>query len=215
MLDSIQPAGVPLDFYHQIFGLTSFCIGLWGTSVYLLSIFRGQTKPHVYTHLVWGIISAIAFFAQVYDNAGPGAWAIGLTAAACLFQSGLALKYGEKNITVTDKIALGTSFIAIAAWVITKDPLLSVVLASLIDVVAFYPTFRKSWLKPWEENLTAYNIANVKLALSIIAISHFSMTTVFYPAFCFAVNALFVAGCLWRRQALKSLFPGTAAPLDS
>jgi hypothetical protein len=188
-----------------MFGFVALGIGLWGTTVYITSIFRGQTRPHVYTHLVWGIISAIAFFAQVYDNAGPGSWAIGLTAVACLSQSGLALKFGEKNITLTDKIALLTSFVAIAAWVITKDPLLSVILASLIDVVAFYPTFRKSWTKPWEENLAAYNIANIKLGLSIIAITHLSMTTVFYPAFCLAVNALFVFGCLWRRQALRAI----------
>ena len=40
-----------------------------------------------------------------------------------------------------------------------------------------------------------------------LAISHFSMTTVFYPAFCIAVNILFVAGCLWRRHAIVSQFP--------
>lgn len=196
-----------MDFYHQIFGLASFLIGLWGTTVYISSIFRGETRPHVYTHLVWGLISAIAFFAQVYDGAGAGCWAIGLTAAACLFQSGLALKYGEKNITPTDKIALVTALVAIAAWIVTQDPLLSVILASLIDVVAFYPTFRKSWEKPWEENLSAYNIANVKLALSIVAISHFSLVTTLFPAFCLAVNLAFVLWCLWRRQAIVSRFP--------
>jgi hypothetical protein len=196
-----------LDFYHQIFGLASFLIGLWGTTVYITSIYRGETRPHVYTHLVWGLISAIAFFAQVYDDAGAGSWAIGLTAAACLFQSGLALKYGEKNITPTDKIALATALVAIAAWIITKNPLLSVILASAIDVVAFYPTFRKSWTKPWEENLAAYNIANVKLALSIVAIGHFSLVTTLFPAFCLGINLAFVGWCLWRRQAIVSRFP--------
>lgn len=193
--------------YHEFFGLAAFAISLWGSAVYIASIFKGETKPHVYTHLVWGIITAIAFFAQVYDNAGPGSWAIGLTAAACLFQAGLALKYGEKNITLTDKAALVTAFMAIAAWVITRDPLLSVILASIIDVVAFYPTFRKSWIKPWEENLAAYNIANVKLVLSLVAITNVTLTTTLYPVVGFAVNALFVVVCLWRRQSLSNSFP--------
>ena len=196
-----------MDFYHQIFGVASFCIGLWGSTVYIASIFKGETKPHVYTHLVWGIISGVAFAAQVYDHAGAGSWAIGLTAAACLFQALLALKYGEKNITPTDKIALLTALAAIAAWVITKDPLLSVVLASIIDVVAFYPTFRKSWSKPWEENLSAYNIANVKLGLSVVAIGNFTLVTALFPVFCLVVNALFVVVCLWRRQAISRSFP--------
>ncbi|MEZ0224665.1 MAG: hypothetical protein ACAH83_08940 [Alphaproteobacteria bacterium] len=190
--------------YHQIFGIASFGISLWGSAVYITSIFKGQTKPHVYTHLVWGIVTAIAFFAQVFDNAGPGAWATGLTAATCLFQSGLALKYGEKSITPTDKIALLTAGIAIVAWVVTKDPLLSVVLSSLINIVAFYPTCRKSWLKPWEENLAAYNIANIKIVLSIMAITHFTLVTAIYPVACIIVNMLFVALCMWRRQALDA-----------
>ena len=196
-----------MNLYHELFGLVALCISLWGSAVYIASIFRGETKPHVYTHLVWGIVTAIAFFAQVYDDAGPGSWAIGVTAAACLFQAGLALKYGEKNITLTDKAALVTSLAAILAWVVTKDPLLSVILASIIDVIAFYPTFRKSWTKPWEENLAAYNIANVKLLLSLIAITHITLTTTLYPVVGFAVNALFVVGCLWRRQSLTSRFP--------
>lgn len=200
-----------MSFYHEIFGLASFGIGLWGSTVYIASIFKGQTKPHVYTHLVWGIVTGIAFFAQVFDDAGPGSWAMGLTAAVCLFQSALALKYGEKNITLTDKIALLAAFLAIAAWVITKDPLMSVILASSINVVAFYPTCRKSWISPWQENLAAYNIANLKMVLSLAAIAHFTLVTMIYPIACIAVNALFVALCLWRRQALSA--PGILAGL--
>ncbi|TAL39975.1 MAG: hypothetical protein EPN97_01455 [Alphaproteobacteria bacterium] len=190
--------------YHEFFGLASFGISLWGSTVYIASIFKGQTKPHVYTHLVWGIVTAIAFFAQVFDKAGPGAWATGLTAATCLLQSGLALKYGEKSITLTDKIALLTAGVAIIAWVVTKDSLLSVILSSLINLAAFYPTCRKSWLKPWEENLTAYNIANIKILLSIMAITHVTLVTTIYPVACIVVNMLFVALCMWRRQALNS-----------
>jgi len=198
-----------LNNYHVIFGLAGFVIGLWGSAVYIASIFRGQTKPHVYTHLVWGIITAIAFFAQIYDHAGPGAWAIGLTATACLFQAALALKYGEKNITRSDTLALLLSLLAIAAWIVTKEPLLSVILSCVIDVVAFIPTFRKSWQKPWEENLTAYNIANAKLMLSLLALTNFTAITALYPIVGFSVNVLFVGGCLWRRKTLKITPPLT------
>lgn len=86
------------------------------------------------------------------------------------------------------------------AWrAVTRDPLLSVILAGVIDVVAFIPTFRKSWRKPWQENLSAYAIANVKLLLSLFALSHVSVVTAFYPAVGFSINAVFIALCLWRR----------------
>jgi hypothetical protein len=187
---------------HSAYGIAALLISLWGSALYIRSILRGETKPHLYTHLAWGIITAIAFFAQLHDHAGPGAWAIGVTAAACLSQAALALKYGEKDITPRDHIALGISLLAILSWVVTQDPLLSVILACVVDLVAYYPTFRKSWRKPWDENLTAYNIANVKLALSLVALTNVTLVTTLYPAVGLGANLVFVAVCLLRRKTL-------------
>jgi hypothetical protein len=189
---------------QQAVGIAALLISLAGSAVYIRSILRGETKPHLYTHLAWGIITAIAFFAQVSDNAGPGAWAIGVTAAACLLQAALALKYDEMDITPRDHVALGISLLAIVSWVVTKDPLLSVILACVVDLVAYYPTFRKSWLKPWEENLAAYHIANVKLALSLAALANVTLVTALYPAVGLAANLVFVATCLLRRRSLRT-----------
>ncbi len=196
-----------LATYQEIFGLVAFLIGLWGTGVYVASIFRGETRPHVYTHLVWGLVTLIAFLGQLADHAGPGAWALGITAAACLFQAGLALKWGEKNITRGDKLSLVAAFVAVVPWMMTDDPLLSVVLASVISGVAFFPTIRKSWTKPDEENLTAYMIANVKLGLSLVALTHFTVTTLVYPVSSIVINTAFVLLCVSRRAALA---PSTA-----
>ncbi len=193
--------------YQEIFGLAAFLIGLWGTTVYILSIFRGETRPHFYTHLVWGLVTLIAFLGQLADHAGPGAWALGITAAACLFQATLALKWGEKNITRGDKLSLVAAFVAVVPWVLTDDPLLSVVLASIISCVAFYPTIRKSWTKPSEENLAAYMIANVKLGLSLVALTNFTVTTLVYPVSSIVINTAFVVLCVYRRGALA---PSTA-----
>lgn len=187
---------------QELLGLVAVIISLAGSSVYIASILKGKTKPHFYTHLVWGIITTIAFFAQLYDRGGAGSWAIGVTAASCLTNALLALKYGEKDITPSDRLCLLVSLVAILSWVVTKDPLISVLLAAAIDVVAFLPTFRKSWMKPWEENLAAYNIANLKLALSMFALGNLSVITLAYPLTGFTVNACFVVLCLWRRRVL-------------
>jgi len=189
---------------ESYYGTLALFISLAGSWIYIRSILKGKTKPHLYTHLAWGIITAIAFFAQVSDNAGPGSWAIGVTAAACLTQAALALKYGERDITRNDHISLGISLLAIVSWVVTKDPLLAVILACVVDIVAYYPTFRKSWKNPWEENIAAYNIANVKLALSLAALTNVTWVTVLYPAVGLAANLAFVATCLLRRRTLNN-----------
>jgi hypothetical protein len=187
---------------ETLVGLAAVVISLTGSGVYMASVLRGQTKPHFYSHFIWAVITGIAFFAQLHDHAGPGAWTMGVTALTCLMQAGLALRFGEKHITATDRVALGVALLAIAWWAAAHDPLMSVVLASLINAVAFYPTFRKSWMKPEEENLTGYNISTVKIALSIAALTNFTPTTTLYAGSALVLNCLFVGMCAVRRRAL-------------
>lgn len=152
---------------------------------------------------MWGTITLIAFAAQVYDNAGPGAWVMGLSAFFCLLQAALAFKYGDRaDITRSDKIALAASLSAIIPWLLTNDPLWSVILISIIDGVAFYPTMRKSWRKPWDENLTAYNMASLKFVISLLAMMNFTIVTTLYAFAVIALNSSFTLMCLIRRQSL-------------
>ena len=188
---------------QEIFGVISVVISFSATVFYVVSIFRGQTKPHLFTWIVWTILPAIGFFAQRHDDAGAGSWASGLTAIDCFFITLLALKYGEKHFTRSDKIAFAASLSAIIPWVLTKDPLGSVILISLIDLVAFYPTFRKSWAKPREENLTTYAVASAMMVFSLLAMEAFTVTTLLYPAAFASGNLVFVVFCLWRRRVLK------------
>lgn len=185
---------------QDILGLAAFLIGATGTVIYISSILRGETRPHIYTHLVWGIVATIAFFTQLKNGGGAGCWAIGITAASCLAQAVLALKYGEKHITQSDKAALVLALAAVLAWVVAGDPLIAVLLGCTVDLVAFYPTFRKSWLRPWTEILASYYIAIFKMFLVIAALDTVSPLTALYPLNSICLNTLFIAACLWRRN---------------
>lgn len=189
---------------QEIIGAVAFLIGIVASVIYFISIFKGQSKPHLFTWIVWGIIATIAYLAQLHDNAGPGSWAMGLTAVSCYMVALLALKYGEKEITRSDWIALITSLSCIVPWLLTNYPLGSVILISVIDVVAFYPTFRKSWNKPDEEHLTAYYFANLKLILSLFAMTNFNVTTTLYAITIVVANSAFIAMCHFRRRYLSS-----------
>jgi hypothetical protein len=47
---------------------------------YVRSIIRRETRPHVFSWVIWGIGTFTVFFAQLADGAGIGAWPIGLSA---------------------------------------------------------------------------------------------------------------------------------------
>lgn len=194
-----------MDFtLEEYLGAIAFLMGLVGAVMYLRTVMMRITVPHLYTWLVFAILTTIGFFAQISDNAGPGAWMMGITALSCGSIALLSFKYGEQNITPSDKIALILSLIAIVPWLLTEDPLLSVILISLIDGVAMYPTLRKSWNKPHAENLKTFMIANVKTLISLFALTNVTMVTVLYPLSIVAVNTVLITLCLYRRQALKT-----------
>jgi len=191
--------------YQEVLGAIAFIISLWGTFVYIRSILKGRTKPHLYTWVIFSILTCIAFVAQISDNAGPGAWMMGATSLSCFTTALLSIKYGIRNHSKSDKIALFASLSAIIPWLMTKDPLLSVIMISMIDGIAMFPTIRKSWNSPYQENLPAYWIANLKNVIALFALTNFSIVTSLYLISIMVVNTLLISVCIYRRKAVSVL----------
>jgi len=187
-----------MDLQNSI-AIIAIILSFVGSGIYIWSILQGKTKPHFYTHFVWAILTFIAFFAQIHDKGGAGAWATGATAFTILVTAILTLKYGTKDITRGDKISLIAALLAIIPWILTDTPLWSVILITVIDLLAYYPTLRKSWNSPHEEALLAYTIGTVKFSLSVISLSNFTIITTLYPVAIIIANILLISICLWRR----------------
>ena len=189
--------------YQDICGAVALIMSFIGTSIYIRSILKGQTKPHLYTWIIFTLLTGIAFFAQISDNAGPAAWVMGGNAALCFLIVILCLKYGHKNKTTFDKVALSFSMMSILPWLITKDPLLSVIMISLIDSAAMLPTLRKSWNFPEQENLSNYLIQNLKNIITLFALTHVSLTNSLYIISIILVNTSLIGVCVFRRRVLS------------
>ncbi len=184
----------------NILGLVSVAVSMAGYGSYLVSIFRKRTKPHAFSWLVWSILMAIVFFAQMSDKGGAGSWVTGVSALMCSLIAMAAIRHGEKSITRSDWLAFIGALIAIPVWRLTKDPLAAVLVATVIDALAYYPTFRKSYLKPFEENFQTYCLDILKWVVAFFALEHYSAVTLTYPLFLLAANSTLVAMILVRRQ---------------
>ncbi len=191
-----------LAFAKDFWGFLSLIFVVVATVPYLRSVRRGRTNPHLFSWIIWGLMTGIAAAAQVVGHAGPGAWAAIFAAIQCFVVIGFCFKSGDRDITRSDWIALAAGLGAIPLWVETRDPLPAVLWVTFIDAIGYSPTFRKFYAKPAEERTSYYAITNLKHLASLCAMTTYSMTTIFYPAVLFTMNTAFIVMLLWRRARL-------------
>jgi len=184
----------------ELFGLVAIGIGGTASVNYIVSILRGKTKPHAFTWIIWSLIMGVIFTAQLKAGAGAGAWSQGMDGLFCFIIFVLSLFKGEKNITTSDWVALVSALAIIPIWHYTQNAFWAVVLGTLIDGFAYYPTIRKTWIKPYEENMFMYASDNVKRVFTLLAMGDFSATTLLYPIFCMIINTSLSIMIFWRRR---------------
>jgi hypothetical protein len=174
---------------------------------YFLTTLRGTNKPHIFTWVIWSLLTFIAFAGQVAGHAGPGAWVTGATGVICLFITFATFRNGETRITRSDWLMFLGGLAAIPLWMATDDPVWSIIIVTGIDCSAFYPTFRKSWRRPFEENsfMYGFNIPRHMIALS--SLRQVSVTTALYPSALLAMNIVMYIMLKTRKAQLAQPAP--------
>lgn len=190
---------------REIVGALAVALSLGAMVPYLVSTWRGKTRPHIFSWGIWGIFNLIGGLAQMVDGGGPGAWVN--IAGLCTCWAGALFGYlrgGTRDITRSDCYAAGGAIIGIIPWLLTNNPLWSVIIITVIDMLAFYPSFRKGWAKPHEEMTLVYWVSAIKHALGIAALTNFSVTTVLFSASLVLTNTVYVLMLVLRRRAVQA-----------
>lgn len=177
-----------LTDYKTILGLVASLMSIAGHIPYLWLTIKGRNRPHVFTWIVWTLVTAIAFAIQFAEKAGPGSWTMGVTAFMCVLITLATFRNGEKDITRLDWVMFIAALATIPLWVLTDTPLLSIILVTLIDAAATVPTLRKSWNKPHEEDTFMYGFNIPRHLLSMMAIVNFTFITSVLPFWLLFMN---------------------------
>ncbi|MGA2664051.1 MAG: hypothetical protein ABSF83_03820 [Nitrososphaerales archaeon] len=187
--------------YQTILGTISAVLVLVGFLSYFKEALFGGAKAHAFSWLIWGVLNAIVFLASTSKGAGAGAWAVGASGGLNFIIFGIALFKGEKEITLSDKACLLAALLGIAVWVITTDPLWSVIVLTVVDMVGFIPTYRKAYKRPAEESVTMFILTCTSYFISLFALQTVNLVTFLYPASLVVTDAIFVLLVLYRRRA--------------
>jgi hypothetical protein len=123
----------------------------------------------------------------------------------CIAVIVLGFVYKAKvEIVKTDTIFLILAFIALGLWLIAKQPVLSIILTALVEMLGFVPTIRKSWNKPYSETLSFYYLNSFRFGLAVFALQKYSIVTALYPVTWLVANSFFALMLNLRRRQIPA-----------
>lgn len=171
---------------------------------YIWTIYKGETRPHAFSWIIWGITTLIVFFAQLDAEGGIGAWPTGLSALITFYIAWLAvLKRGDTEITRSDWGFFIASLISIPVWYLSSDPFWAVVILTAVDTLAFGPTLRKAYVYPGQENITFFSLFILRNIFGLLALEVWSITNMLFHLVMTLGCLVLIILVLWRRHQLR------------
>jgi len=172
---------------------------------YIKDTIAGSTRPHIFSFILWSLTTFIIFALQLKSGAGVGAWVTFAIGLMMLFVLVLSFKNGKKDITFIDWVFLLIALAAIPIWLLAKQPIISIILLVLIDVLAFVPAMRKSWVDPWSETLILHALNVLRYVLATVALVELNFITGLSPIVSLIANIIFTGLLITRRKYLQNM----------
>ncbi|MBI2630965.1 hypothetical protein HYW73_01970 [Candidatus Nomurabacteria bacterium] len=185
-----------------IFAVAAALVTIIGYFPYFKDLFAKKTTPHIYSWLIWLITQGTAVAALIYGGGGLGG--VGLIVGLFLVFAIVlfSFKYGTKNITTSDTVLLALALLAIVVWWQLDNPLLSVVMVSFIDGLAYVPTFRKTYHDPYSETTSFWIFMALSDVLAMLANTEYNFLTMTYLSTLAIANIILLITIVVRRKTV-------------
>jgi hypothetical protein len=184
----------------EIIGIIAAALVFVAYAPYFRDILKNKTKPHVYSWFIWGLTSMMIFALQISHGGGAGSYTTGTVAVVSFVVCLLALKHGTKYITKSDTVFFIMALVAAVVWLFAERPTLSMILLIITDMLGVIPSMRKAWHKPNEETLSMWSLNGFRHALSILALTQYSLLTLLNPVTWAVTNFGFSLMLVKRRR---------------
>lgn len=191
----------------DLLAIIAAVVAFGGNIPYLRDAITKRVTPHPYTWLVWSIVSGITFFGQIAKGAGIGALPTGVAEAFTIAIFVYSLQYGFKNVIKSDNYFLAAALLGLVPWLITKDPTVSVIVAVSIDLVAFTPTIRKTWIKPETETPILFGANVLRHVLTLFSLRSYNIATTLHSIAMIVTNSIMTGIILFKKTSLNRAKP--------
>ena len=194
----------------QAIGILSSVVFIIGDIPYILDTFKGKTKPH---RVTWGIVfllNAIGFLNQYASGARNSLWLFGaatLVTGVIFFSS---FRFGVGGKSRLDIFAVVFSLLGVCFWIVLKEPFISIVANLLVGTICFLPAYKKAWLDPGSETLSAYAFGSVSSALAAVSVGVLQLDLLLVFIVSTVLQIIMVAILLARRRTQVVLEKATS-----
>jgi len=189
--------------YKNIIWIISVILTFIWYYLYIKDIFYWKNRPHFFSWFIWGIITLIIYTIQILQDSWAGSWMVLCTAIISLLIAVISFFKWTKDITKSDIFSLFLAIISIFLWLFIDNKLYSLILLVLIDIFWYYPTFRKSFKNPFEENYLLYLSSIPKFGLAILALNRITLLTSLYLFVNLLILIFLVFLIIYRRKYLN------------
>jgi hypothetical protein len=147
-------------------------INLFCSFWYIKNVLKGGTKPNLISWFVWALAPFVGYFLQIKAGAGISTLPVFMAGFGpfLVIIFSLFKKNAFWKIQSFDLLCGFFSVIALLIYIITNNLGISIIFAILSDLLAYIPTFIKSWKYPETETSSIYigGIASNILSLLVI-----------------------------------------------
>jgi len=168
---------------------------------YWRGIFKQVIHPHPLTWLSWAIVTLVLALIYLFNNGGFQTWISFLLVInnIAIVVVGLVLKQKVK-ITKIDIICFIASLLALIVWLVINQPIWSIVIITTSQLIAFIPSIRKAYHRPYDESALTWGIHGFRYGLMTLLVATASFTTLVNSIFWAAIYSCSTIFLLWRRS---------------
>lgn len=159
---------------------------------YVVSIFRGRTKPERTSYLIWLIVDVVSIITYISAGATTTIWTGIVLTLTGLLVFILSIKYGIGGFSKFDLSCLVMALSGIFIWVTSKDALLALYFITFVNVIGYLPTIKKTYFLPKTENTLSWTLVASASVLNLFALTALHPHLVI-PILCSAVLQSLIA----------------------
>lgn len=173
--------------------------------LYIRDTFRGLTRPNRISWFIWFLAPFVGSLLLFSKGGGLSALPLLISSLTSflIFLASFKNKNSYWKLGKLDYICLVFALLSIVSWVLFEEGVLATIFAILVDLIAFIPTYVKSWEFPDTETLWPYYSGMFNSLLSLVTLTVFTFVTYGFVLYFFLGCLTQVVIVFYRKRVVK------------